>query len=109
VTVRIFVALALALAVGLGTAASPFASSSPDGLTRVSEDEGFDDRGKPHVVQESSPIPDYALPGVSDPRLAKGLAGFAGTLIAFGVGLGAAFALRRRRGGGPGARAPAAT
>ena len=37
--------LALAVAVGLATAASPFASSSPDGLERVAADQGFVDRG----------------------------------------------------------------
>ena len=35
-----FTILALALAIGLATAASPFASSSPDGLERVAGDNG---------------------------------------------------------------------
>ena len=38
---RLFTALALALAVGLAAAASPYASSSPDGLERVAGDTGF--------------------------------------------------------------------
>ena len=37
---RLFTILALALAVGLATAASPFASSHPDGLERVADGQG---------------------------------------------------------------------
>lgn len=102
-----FVVLALALAVGLATAASPFASTSPDGLTRVAEDKGFVAKGRLHAVQEDSPLPAYAMPGVEDQKLAKGLAGFAGTLLVFGAGFGVAYVLRRSRRAGP--HAPAAT
>lgn len=94
----VFVALALALAVGLATAASPFASSRPDGLQRVAGDKGFLDTGTVHAVQENSPIAGYAFPGIGDQRLAKGVAGFAGTLGIFAVGVGIAWALRRSRG-----------
>ena len=41
-------------------------------------------------------MPDYAFPGVDDPRVATGLAGFAGTLMVFGLGYGAARLARRR-------------
>ena len=41
-----FTILALALAIGLATAASPFASSSPDGLERVAADKGFAPRAR---------------------------------------------------------------
>jgi hypothetical protein len=37
-SMRLFTVLALAVAVGLATGASPFASSSPDGLGRVAQD-----------------------------------------------------------------------
>ena len=93
-----FVAIALALAVGLATAVSPFASPDPDGLERVAGDAGFLDRGTTHSVQESSPIPDYAFPGIADERLATGVAGFSGTLGIFLVGYGLAWGLRRSRG-----------
>ena len=88
-----FVALALALAVGLATAVSPFASPNPDGLEKVAEEKQFRDTGKPHALQEDSPIPDYAFPGVENERVATGLAGFVGTLAVFAIGsarLGAA-------------------
>jgi hypothetical protein len=97
----VFVALALAVAVGLGTAASPFASSSPDGLERVATDQGFAGAATSHAAHGASPIAGYAFPGIGDARVATGVAGFAGTLGIFAVGLGVAWTLRRAR------RAPA--
>jgi hypothetical protein len=93
---RPFVILALAVAVGLGTAVSPFASSSPDGLERVATDKAFIDDGRSHPIQDDSPISDYAFPGVRNERLATGLAGFTGTLLVFGLGYGIAAVARRR-------------
>jgi hypothetical protein len=93
---RLFTVLALALAVGLAGAVAPFASSSPDGLEKVAEQKQFLDEGKVAPVQEDSPIPDYAFPGVENERLATGLAGFAGTLAVFGIGYGLALVARRR-------------
>ena len=95
-TTKLFVAFAIAVAVGLATAVSPFASSSPDGLERVAQDKAFLDQGRLHSVQEESPIPDYAFPGVENERLATGLAGFVGTLGVFALGSGLAYLLRRR-------------
>jgi hypothetical protein len=90
-----FTILALAIAIGLATAASPFASASPDGLERVAGDKAFLDQGRLATVQEEAPVPDYAFPGIDDPRLATGLAGFAGTLAVFAFGLGVAAVVRR--------------
>ncbi|HKE78923.1 MAG TPA: PDGLE domain-containing protein [Solirubrobacteraceae bacterium] len=94
---RLFLALALAVAVALAFAASPYASSSPDGLERVATDKGFVERGKLHKAQHHSPIANYAFPGIDDPRLATGVAGFVGTLGVFAVGYGVARAARRTR------------
>jgi hypothetical protein len=93
---RLFAVLGLALAVGLAGAVAPFASSSPDGLEKVAEQKQFAGEGKLAPIQEESPIPDYAFPGVGNERVATGLAGFAGTLGVFAIGYGLAFALRRR-------------
>jgi len=82
-----FAVLALALAIGLATAASPFASASPDGLERVANDEGF----APRAEGRDAPLFDYG----SDSKVAVGLAGFAGTLIVFAVGSGVARVGRR--------------
>jgi hypothetical protein len=94
---KLFTILALALAVGLATAVSPYASSSPDGLEKVAGDKAFLDQGRLHSIQEESPVPDYAVPGIGDPRLATGLAGFGGTLLVFAVGYGMVVVSRRRR------------
>jgi hypothetical protein len=105
---RLFVAVCLALAVGLALFVSPYASSSPDGLDRVAADNGFGGAAETRAIQDRSPIPGYALPGVEDERLAKGLAGFVGTLGVFALGSGAAYALRRRRSDGVGREVSAA-
>jgi len=86
-----FTILALAIAIGLATAASPFASSSPDGLERVAGDHGF----AAHAEASAGPLADYAIPGIDDRRLATGLAGFAGTLIVFAGGFVLTRSVRR--------------
>ena len=91
-----FALLALGLAVGLAVAASPYASSSPDGLEKVANDNGFLADGRLAAVQDESPLPDYAFPGIADERLATGLAGLVGTLGVFAVALALAYLLRRR-------------
>ncbi len=93
---RAFAVFALAAAVGLATAASPFASSHPDGLERVAIEQGFDGTGRLAALQEDSPIPDYAFPEITDERLATGVAGFVGTLFVFGLAYGVAALMRRR-------------
>jgi hypothetical protein len=95
-SLRIFFVLALAVAVGLGVAASPFASSSPDGLEKVAAEKGFLDDGRLHSIQDDSPIPDYALPGIDDARVATGLAGFLGTIAVAVIGSGLGWMFHRR-------------
>ena len=41
-------------------------------------------------------MPDYAFPGVHDPRLATALAGLAGTVGVFALGGGLMLVVRRR-------------
>jgi hypothetical protein len=103
---KVFVIVALAVAVGLATAVSPYASSSPDGLEKVAEKKAFLDDGKLHSIQKDAPIPGYAFPGIDNPRVATGVAGFVGVLFVFGFGSGLAYLLRRRD--SRGARAAAA-
>lgn len=97
VSTRVFIVVALAIAVGLSVAVSPYASSSPDGLEKVAEEKEFLDDGTLASIQEDSPIPDYAFPGIENERVATGVAGFVGTLFCFAVAYGIAFLLRRRR------------
>jgi cobalt/nickel transport protein len=93
---RWFTVFALAVAIALGTAFSPFASGSPDGLEKVAQDKGFVDRGRLAAVQQEAPAPDYAFLGVDDPRVATALAGFAGTLGVFLLAAGVVAVVRRR-------------
>ena|SRR5215213_97100 len=97
---RLLTAVALAVAVALAAAVSPFASASPDGLEKVADRQAFLDQRRLTPVQEHAPAPDYAFPGVEDPRLATALAGFTGTLAVFAVGAGAVAVARRRPGAG---------
>jgi hypothetical protein len=94
---RRFTLAALFVAIALATAFSPFASSSPDGLEKVAEQQGFAERGRLAPVQERAPVPDYAFPGVDDARLATGLAGLAGALAVFALGGGVVAFARRTR------------
>ncbi|MGI8729377.1 MAG: PDGLE domain-containing protein [Solirubrobacteraceae bacterium] len=93
---KLFVILGLAVAVGLATAVSPYASSSPDGLENVAAEKAFEDEGRLAALQQDSPIPDYAFPGIDNERVATGVAGFVGTLLVFALGYGVALAVRRR-------------
>jgi cobalt/nickel transport protein len=89
-------AAALAVALALALFGSPFASSSPDGLDRFTED--LDLTAAP-AVWTQAPLADYALPGVAHDGAATGLAGGLGVLVVFAIGwaLGAWLARRRQR------------
>ena len=89
---RLFTILALAVAIGLATAVSPFASSHARRPRARRRGQGLHRQRPAAPIQEDSPVPDYAFPGVENERVATGLAGFAGTLIVF-----AARVRRRRR------------
>ncbi len=71
----------LALAVTLAVL-SPLASSHPDGLEWVAEQQGFLSRA---VEPTGGIIPDYTLPGISNQALATISAGIIGVLLVFGV------------------------
>ena len=92
--------LAIALLI---TLFSPFASSSPDGLERVAEDEGFIETQKapPYEI-----IADYAFPWVGNEKAATILAGMTGVLlvavVASVLALGLQRAGKRRLGGANG-------
>jgi hypothetical protein len=78
--------------------ASRFASSAPDGLERVAEDHGFDDRASDHALADS-PVADYSLRGIDDDVVATGAAGAIGVLATLGVGAAVAVVLQRGRTG----------
>jgi len=91
-----FVFAALVVSFVLAILLSPFASSSPDGLEKVAEDKGFLSKAEGAEVWESSPIPDYAMPGLGEGAAATGAAGLAGVAITFAFGYGLAKLLKKK-------------
>jgi len=90
-------ALAAITGVGLAIAVvlallSPLASSSPDGLERVAEDQGFLERTQDAAYNL---LPDYTIPGIDGP-ISTILAGVVGLLIVFGLAYGIALLIRGR-------------
>lgn len=86
-----FVLTGLATALLIAVFLSPFASSDPDGLDRVSQDQGFDTRASEAPIAHRLPFysifEEYALRGVPE-GLATPLAGLIGTLVTFGLAWG---------------------
>lgn len=87
-----FAITGLGIALLIAIFLSPFASSDPDGLNRVSEDLGFVDREHPEAPATQLPFAQifegYALKGVPE-GVATPLAGLVGTLVTFGLAWGA--------------------
>lgn len=85
----IFLGVAVVVALLLAVFVSPWASSSPDGLEKVAEDKGFlESAEKVEPTWTHSPIPDYAVKGVKNERVATGLSGLMGVLITIAVAVG---------------------
>jgi PDGLE domain len=92
----LFLVAGLIVAGGLAIFVSPYASTSPDGLNRVADSEGFHGAAKDHPFGDG-PVADYSVNGVENPRVSKALAGLAGVMITFGAGIGLFALLRRLR------------
>lgn len=92
---RVLAAIALLVALLLGGVVSYYASSSPDGLSRVAEDQGITKAEKEHAA-DGSPFAGYEARGVGDGRLSKGVAGVVGVGVVLLLGTGLTYVLRRR-------------
>jgi len=88
---RAFVITGLGVALLIAVFLSPFASSDPDGLDRVSQDLKFQDKALEDAPAKKLPFhgifDEYALRGVPE-NLATPLAGLIGTLATFGLAWG---------------------
>lgn len=86
-----FVMSGLGAALLIAVLLSPFASSDPDGLDRVSQDYGFDaaavEEPPAHKLPFYQVFDEYALRGVPE-GVATPLAGLVGTLVTFGLAWG---------------------
>lgn len=85
----IFSGLGVALLIAIFV--SPFASSDPDGLDRVSQDLKFEHKAAEdapaHKLPFANIFDEYALKGVPE-AIATPMAGLVGTLAAFGLAYG---------------------
>jgi hypothetical protein len=93
---KIFVLVGLLVALALAGIGSYYASSDPDGLTKVSEDEGLAASEKKHDLADS-PLAGYDTKEVDNDRLSGGMAGVIGVGVTFAIAGGAAVLIRRRR------------
>lgn len=94
---RTLVVVGLLASALLAGVVSFYASGHPDGLEHVAGALGFDSTARDSATA-GSPLADYAVSEVGDPRLSGGLAGLAGVLVV-GLVMAALVLLLRRRGG----------
>lgn len=97
---RAFVISGLGIALLIAVFLSPFASSNPDGLDRVSQDHGFEKKASEEPIAHRLPFyhifAEYKLRGVPE-QVATPAAGLTGTLVVFGLAWGAGKILVRNR------------
>jgi hypothetical protein len=97
-TLGILVSLAFIIALALRgwhiIVLAPLASSDPDGLERVAEDQGFIERAQNFF---SGLLGDYAIPGVDNEWLSTVLAGLLGVVIVVAIVLILGRVVARRR------------
>ena len=96
VSTRTFVLAGIAVALVLAFFVSPYASSNPDGLEKVSSDKGIDASVTDHALADS-PLADYSVQGVENTGLSTGLSGIVGVAVTFAIGTGLVVLLKRSR------------
>jgi ABC-type Fe3+ transport system permease subunit len=87
-------AIGIAIAALVVIVLAPLASSDPDGLERVAEDQGFIERAQNFF---SGLLGDYAIPGVDNEWLSTILAGLLGVVIVVAIVLILGRVVARRR------------
>jgi hypothetical protein len=92
---RAFWIAGLLLTLLIAGVASYHASASPDGLEWAAGESGFADTAEDSAVA-GSPLADYGVTGVDDPRLSGGLAGVIGVAATLVLAGGLTLVLRRR-------------
>ena len=92
---KLLILIGVATTAGLAFVVAPWTSSRPDGLQRVARDHSFADDEDPTALREG-PLADYSVKGVTNRRLATGLAAAAGVLVTFGLAATALVIMRRR-------------
>lgn len=93
---RVVAAGILLVALVLAGFVSYYAASTPDGLTKVSQDEGFADTETEHATGDS-PLAGYSATFLDSDRLSGGVAGVVGVVVVLALASGLTLVLRRRR------------
>lgn len=96
VSTRALVGVGVVVALLIAGVASFYASGSPDGLTKVSQDKGFASSEEEHRAGDG-PLAGYETKGVDDARLSGGAAGVVGSLVVLVVAGGVVLLVRRRQ------------
>ncbi|MGI8889087.1 MAG: PDGLE domain-containing protein [Nocardioidaceae bacterium] len=94
---RLFVLAALAVVLILASGISYYASSQPDGLTKVAADKGFDSQQKSSATADS-PFAGYAVKDIANERVSGAVAGATGILLVLALMGGIVIIVRRRAG-----------
>ncbi|GAA3760056.1 PDGLE domain-containing protein [Salinactinospora qingdaonensis] len=100
--IRPFVIVGLLVTLVLAGGVSYYASTAPDGLTRVAQDLGFMSSEQEHALGDS-PLADYGTAGVGPAWLSGAIAGVTGVVVTFAIAGGLFLLVRRRTGGSGGA------
>lgn len=74
-----FLLAGILISLAIAGVLSYYASSSPDGLEKVAEDEGFLDTAK-ESINSGTPLADYGVSGIENERLSVGLSGLIGVI-----------------------------
>lgn len=85
--------LGLLITVFVAVVASQFASSEPDGLEYVAEEQGFAETADDHDLVDA-PLADYGENLEADRVISTGVAGFIGVVAALGIGFGLFWLIR---------------
>ena len=94
---RAVVVAGVVVALLLAGVASFYASSAPDGLNRVAEDQGIAQTERDHAAADG-PMAGYRARGVENDRLSGLVAGVTGALVVLALFGGLTLVLRRRAG-----------
>ena len=92
---RVLVVTGVLVALLLAGVASYYASSAPDGLNRVAEDQGISRAERQHRAADG-PLAGYRARGVENDRLSGLVAGVTGALVVLVLFGGLTLVLRRR-------------
>lgn len=91
---RMILLVGLIVTIAVAVVVAQFASSSPDGLEYVAEQQGFAETAEDHDLSEA-PLAYYGEELTSSRTLNTAVAGLAGVLVTLGIGYGVFWLARK--------------